>query len=503
MIAAVAAFGRTMAQSNTFMNSIRDASLPVSHTRDAVCEANPATMVWLDTVSISTIGVSACYDRQSQAVIQQLGKGGHDFSVNASSYTRLRAASCLWGNAGFKTGVTRDVRWTECIDYLRLAPYVLGDGVGGDLSAREYTFSGGYGKNFGRWSVGATAAYRAEIAYRDRDPRVKTVVSDLALTLGGAYSLTSRYALGLDVAIDIYRQNCDVDFYNPVNDINTYPLTGLGTYYKRFTGCENSGYQSDGWSAGMQLVSTDGYGFSSAFGISRGRMEQRLRNYNNLTLAYADHSDIGFLLTHVSRLSSSLRFAPSVNVSVGSRKGVENLFGTSSGGSYDIIGSRSNYRQSLTMATLTLPLEISRGTSVITATPRVTYGTVSARVVDIDRRLDVSGITPGMRIDYSKITSASWLVEATIGCDYTLNSAPAAKNNIMSQAPSIDIPGLAECLTANYTNLSSDRLGVGVTARVGKMINRILYSARLNYNYLDIDAGARCHTVALTLGATF
>ncbi|MDE6395631.1 MAG: hypothetical protein K2K77_09830, partial [Duncaniella sp.] len=314
MIAAVATFGCAAAQSRPDISVLRETGLPLWQIRDAVCASGPATMERFDSLSLSTIGLTVRYDRQSEAVMQQLGRGGHDFTVGACSYTRLSPSSCVWGSAGFRTGVTRDVRWTDCIDYLRVAPYVLGDAVGGDMSSREYTFSGGYAKEFGRWSVGAEAAYRAEIAYRDRDPRIKTVVSDLTVGLGTSYAVSRRYVLGLDAAIDIYRQNCDLDFYNPVNDINTYPLTGLGTYYKRFTGNtnKNSGYQSDGYSAGLQLVSADGYGINSSVDISHSRMEQRLRNYNNLTLGMTDIDNIGVIMTYVSRLSSSLRFAPAI-----------------------------------------------------------------------------------------------------------------------------------------------------------------------------------------------
>ena len=95
------------------------------------------------------------------------------------------------------------------------------------------------------------------------------------------------------------------------------------------------------------------------------------------------------------------------------------------------------------------------------------------------------------------------LIRAGISFDYTVNSAPAAKNNIPAQAASIDIEGLGECVTSNFEDIRSDRSRFGFEAQVGKMINRILYSVTLIYTYLDINAGARCHTFGMTLGATF
>ena len=117
--------------------------------------------------------------------------------------------------------------------------------------------------------------------------------------------------------------------------------------------------------------------------------------------------------------------------------------------------------------------------------------------------MHVSGLAPGVVIDYSRITDSSLLIQAGASFDYTFNSAPTTENNIPAQAPTIDIDGLGECVTSNFESLRSDRMAVSIDAGIGKMINRILYSVKLNYRYLDIDAGIRCHSVALTLGATF
>ena len=111
--------------------------------------------------------------------MEQLGDGHSLFNVFAGSYTRLSPVSVVWGTASFTTGRYNSIRWSDCIDYLRIAPYVLGDEAGGNLSTRRYTFSGGYSRRYGSWTVGADAAYRAEIAYRNHDPRIKTIVSDL------------------------------------------------------------------------------------------------------------------------------------------------------------------------------------------------------------------------------------------------------------------------------------------------------------------------------------
>lgn len=235
MILAVAVTLSTgaMAQSASLLPELQRLALPVESKRLADFEPNPSAMFYRDSVSLSTLSFSADRTEEEKPVMEQLGDGHLLFGLSAASYSRLGQSSVVWGDAAFTTGSYRDVRWSDCIDYRRIAPYVLGDEAGGNLSTRCYSFSGGYAKNIGRWSAGVEAGYRAEIAYRNRDPRVKTVVSDLDISLGASYEVNSGHVIGLDADLNVYNQNCDLDFYSPVNEINTYTLTGLGTYYRR------------------------------------------------------------------------------------------------------------------------------------------------------------------------------------------------------------------------------------------------------------------------------
>lgn len=502
---AVTACGCVMAQSVPLTEAVRDASLPIVRQRAEVCAANPATMAMLDSVSLSEVSAGGAYNSQSRAEKQQLGSGRREITVSARSYTILSPTSTVWGSAGFTTGTTRDIRWTDCIDYLRVAPYVLGDNTGGDLSTREYTFSGGYAYTAGRLTAGAGAAYRAEIAYRDRDPRIKTVVSDLTTGVGAALRISRNYALAANAALGIYRQNCDLDFYNPINDINTYPLTGLGTYYKRFTGNanKNSGYQADTYSAGLQLVAPSGNGLNASAGFSHGRMEQRLRNYNNLTLAYSDINGAELALSYTAALPHTVRIAPDLKLSLTARKGVENLFGSSAGTSYDIIGHRPNYRHEALRGSLSLPVEVSAGTSRFTAIPALAFSSVKAKVKDIDRRLDVSGLTPGVDLHYSTVSLTDILVEVAGGISFTSTSAPASGNNILAQAADISPEGLGQCVAGNFEMLSADRLDTGLNVRVGRCHGGVLYSLSLSYSYRHFSCHAHSDTFAVAFGATF
>ncbi|MDE6801846.1 MAG: hypothetical protein K2J06_03675, partial [Muribaculaceae bacterium] len=212
---------------------------PTTVLNQSFFKASPATMQWLDSITISS--VSAQYESfsLSNPIMQEDGTGHSGWKVDARSYYRLSDKSALWGSASYSSYVTHDVRWSNAIDYQLLTPYVLGDSVGGNMQSQRYMFSGGWSRLYGRYAVGVEAVYRAEIAYRSRDPRVHDIVSDLNVRAAAAWKATDCYSVGAGLGVRTYKQISDVEFVNLMNDIQTYPLTGLGSYYHRFVGNNN------------------------------------------------------------------------------------------------------------------------------------------------------------------------------------------------------------------------------------------------------------------------
>ena len=128
-----------------------------------------------------------------------------------------------------------NIRWNSTSDYDLLAPYVLADTVGGNTLGERYMFSGGYSTSIGKWYVGAEMLFRAEQEWRKRDPRMRGIVSDLTVKLGTTYKVTDNYQIGAALSGNIYKQSNDVDLYNEQGGAAQYIMTGLGTYYKRFS----------------------------------------------------------------------------------------------------------------------------------------------------------------------------------------------------------------------------------------------------------------------------
>ncbi len=466
------------AQAYSFVNDIRVRRLPAASDLRNAYRDNPDAMWYCDTLSLAHFTIEADYLGMDEPVMEQLGDGHLDFGVKAGAYKRLDSSGVAWGQAGFTSATIRNVRWTDCIDYDYIAPYTLGDGKGGDMESRRYELSGGYSLKTGAWTVGAHLSYRAEIAYRDIDPRVKTVVSDLQATIGAGYSVGSRLTAGVTAGVTRYDQNCDVEFYNPINDINTYPLTGLGSWYSRFMGNTNksSGHESFGWNVGLHLLTTDPYGGGIEIRYEGYRMDQRLRSYNNIIPGYTDNNILKVRACHSFLPGECLVIVPVLSWNIFRREGTENLFGPASGNSYDRIGSRKAYMHRRMTARAVCHLQLTTGAGSFTFTPGVAYLTDSERIIDPYRRVYAAKAGGSLGIDYSK-ASGKWLWQASLAGDcFRVMDKEASFTGLDLQT------SLGQCVENNYLMLSAGSMSGSARVGVARLYGSVL---------LGINAGMR------------
>lgn len=501
LIAAMSACTAASAQSDSLLHELQRERLDVESARRAFYESNPAAMYYRSPASLSTVSATSDLLKLDKAVLEQTGKGHRLFGLRAASYIHSGGNASVWGTAEFTTGRLKSLRWTDCIDYLRVAPFVLGDEVGGDLDSRRYAFSGGYSRKVGEWSLGIAGAYRAELASRDRDPRIKTIVSDIDVEIGATRRLAGKYLVGLKGTLNIYRQNCDLDFYNPVNEIQTYPLTGLGTYYKRFMGNtnKNSGYESTGYAVGTQLLPTgDGNGILGAVTFSHYRMEQRLRNFNNLTLAYTDNNILSADIAYRISFGERLLFMPGLRVEHFDRKGTENLFGTSAGASYDKIGSRRPYSDVISSFSLSMPLQFGSNSRYFTLCPGVSVVKKREEYREPDRRLSCSSLTPRLDCAYSGVGKGNFLWNCSAGLSY--------RKNISAESSFGDLDlssALGSCVESNFDMMKAALLGCEASVGAGRRFGEAVYMLALGYGFDRYIHAASGHHVMVTLSASF
>ncbi len=413
-MAMLCAWAAARAQVSPLLIDIQQRLLPTAAERREIYVSSPAAMWHLDTLSLARFGVGFDYLNADEAQIVQDGTGHTAFGVEAEAYKRLDAKIVAWGGAWYASTARRNVRWADCIDYDYVAPYVLGDEKGGDLRSNRYKFRGGVATKIAAWTLGAQLDYRGEIAYRNVDPRVKAIVSDLRVTVGAVRSMSDRWLAGVSASISRYDQNCDIDFYNPINDINTLPLTGLGTWYQRFAGNTNkgSGHEAMGWSVSAQAISLGDGGVSIAY--NRYRMHQRLRDFNNIVLGYADNDIFTARACYAWRPSSSLAVMPAMVCALRRRHGTENLFGQAVGNSYDKIGARPNYRHDRLAVEASCHVQAAIGGSYLTFSPGCVYLSDDESLADPQIENNSHLAEAELDIRFSRVTG-KWLWGALVG----------------------------------------------------------------------------------------
>lgn len=337
--------------------------------RMAVASGSPAAMFYGSPFSLSSAYVKGDYLHRDRPLRVQDGTGHSLATVAAKSYMRLSRSTVVWGDANFRTGRLHDVCWNNAADYDLVGPYVLADSVGGDLDERRYSFSGGYAGYKRGWTWGAHASYTACIDYRNRDPRDKIVVSDLRVSLGASGQICGRYALAVDGAMRVYNQESDIDFYNPNNLIRLYALTGLGMWYPRFSGntANSVAYSGVGLGGGLSLVpvaEADAEVFASARFMFQP-VKQTLRDFNNLELTRSQHYEASFRVGVALHPGGNVRLTPQVEGSLHRQLGFENIFGSSVGNNYLLIGTRRNYYHDRVFGCVSVPVEVRCSQSVI------------------------------------------------------------------------------------------------------------------------------------------
>ena len=306
--------------------------------------ANPALKVVSMAPSQSVVSLAGVTQPSAKERIPQLGNGGRFFQLEASSFQHLNAHSVVWGHASYTNGKKYDVVWNETSDLLRLYPYVMADSRGGDMKYEEYQLSGGYAQKHGKLYYGLALGYRALSEYRDRDPRPNNTVADLYARVGVGYGLWGDYILALAADAGKYKQTNELAYYNELGAQMEYHLTGVGTDFSRFSGQSNNVFFK-GYDLGMSLdfARNNGLGWAASAGYLYTKMDKVLSDLNRLPLnrlqIHCLKGSVGF---------STAALGVRVSGKYASRQGKDNLFGDATGSIYPQIGSKKQYKGTVT-----------------------------------------------------------------------------------------------------------------------------------------------------------
>lgn len=370
---------------------------------------NPGARAYSSPFAITRLTATGKWAATAHTRPVEMGDGMLAGVITAESYRHIGKETTVWGHASFEAAVIKDVVWNNSADYDLVGPYVIGDPAGGDLTRRSYDFGGGYAGQRDRWSWGVEAAYRASLDHRSRDPRDKIVVSDLNLSAGGTFRPgSSTLAIGVAAKARVYNQTAAIEFYNPINDIPTYAMTGLGSFYPRFSGNSgcNTAYCGAGFSGQISLSPiSERQPVKASVELGHIRLRQYMRDFNNLELTHTStftaRGGYGMMFGAVYPGSTGICHGFDLLGDFRRKRGTENLLGTGTGNSYPKIGERDNYRATTLCVVVAFPVEIRFISGHrLQLSPSCAYGLEAQELTDPARKASATSLTPSLGINW-------------------------------------------------------------------------------------------------------
>ena len=303
---------------------------------------NPALHGSCYQMPFSQLALGFDWQHQSTAFIPEKGDGYTLPYLEVNTYHHLGQRSTVWGEASYMTGKQHGVKWNSTSDYDLLQPYILADTLGGDTRRERYTISGGYAMAINRWSLGAEMLVRAEQEYRSRDPRMRGIVTDLTLRIGGGYDF-KRYRIGAAIEGNIYKQTNSVAFYREEGVIPEYQMTGLGTEYSRFSGDKRSLYYDGGGLAVILHASpVNGCGPYADVLLDQHRYHRKLAEFNSMPLTDLYNEHVGATIGWKQEKELNLAIFGHLDYTI--RTGNEHVGGTSDARYFPVIACLTMYK---------------------------------------------------------------------------------------------------------------------------------------------------------------
>lgn len=281
--------------------------------------------------------VEAGWKGRSEAdpLIPEEGRAAGEGVVDIRTLVRPSATSAVSGSVQYANGFKSGVVWNSSSDYSVVYPYVMADSLSGNVRKETYAFTGGYAFRKGEWNFGIRGSYRALHEWREVDPRPRNIVSDLKVGISSGRQISRDYVLDLSAFYRRYSQSNSVAYFNPRGANSAqFHLTGLGSYFYRFSGTISSylstRYSGNGAGLALTLFPLGDKGWKAALEYSI------LDNVHHLpALNEAPYTE---LLTHDARVGAdysggSWSAGGSVNAQV--RSGYEQVLDNGIAGAYN------------------------------------------------------------------------------------------------------------------------------------------------------------------------
>ncbi len=468
------ALGAWAVEADTLQVNMRtvDHYSPVVQAVGFAYDGSPANMMYRYGTSLNDIRGTWDYRHENEAVNLWDGDRESLWRFDADSYLRLTDNTVVYGSAGYANGKIHNVLWNSTADYALLYPYVLADSLGGDVSHEKYYFRGGYAHSFGRWTYGLSADYRAVHDYRSRDPRPRSMATDLTVNVSANRRVGEWHALGADASVRFYKQVQDVKYFSQQGaNAGQLHFTGLGQSYTRIDGTTytETRHKGLGFSGAVSLVPTDALTQGRLLWTASGeysylRMRQQIHELNEVPLTTLHtHSVSGGV--GCSYNTPTLRRALVMEGCYRYQRGLEAVVDNGLLGEYAVLDNHAMYHSRTFNGTLTGVAEWLRGVNRFAVVPRVGIFSFSEDYVDPYGKRDFSRLNTSLTLRYTRLSA--WMYEiALIGCQSTNLSKICTLN-----ASAMDAPVFAY-LNYEFNRLTDNVFTVSLEGTVQRALGR-------------------------------
>jgi len=459
---------------------------------------NPAVNYYRNSSSLTELLFTGDYKQSDRALITQEGSGCRGYVFNASSFMKVDSDTRVWGNAYYKNGTRKRVKWNESSDFSIVYPYVMADSIGGDLSSEEYYFSGGYAHRKGSISWGLEGNFRALLEYRNVDPRPKNICSDLNIIAGSSFLLNKNYSLGVNLTGRKYKQTNEVEFLSELGSARVYHFTGLGMDYTRFSGgMTDTYYNGHSYGAGVQLFPAGKKGFYSSLSFSTFLLDKVISSLNELPLASIAEQKV---MSEISFKSSSGKKEWGVKGSFmyKDRSGTENLFGDPVSNVYTRIGKVKQYNDRQINGGISAYYSgISFSSYRLSFMPEVVYVSQNTTYKYPSRAIDYSALNSRFYAELTKAMNKS-LFRLGVGFTHSKNIDSSIKLDEIIEG------GVKQMLLSDYEFISNDKTSLGISPRWDYCLpqNKALF-VKASYIHGWYTGGIVSNNLNISLGIIF
>lgn len=398
------------------------------------------------------------------------GRKNTTYGLYTQSYQKLKNDVSVWGKADYSSTTQKDVQWNENLDFNRVSPYNVSDSVKSKLDIEKYHFLGGYAQKFNRFTIGLEGEYTAQLGARGKDPRNKTVSSDLKAKVGANYKFYKDLEAGLYIQGQKYTQNNQVRFASLIGYAIVYQMTGFGQYNYMFSGGSSNIttiYEQFGYEYGGQIMNKGGRDFYVSFRKGNQDLVKTTNGGQSSSYDISDLTDDYFVIEGGKFFQKDQHnFGVKANYTFQKRLGTE--YGYSNNTSVlEVIYKQKSYKKEVNNFRADLFYQYNQDNFALTLTPFADYQEYDERRLRPNNGQKWKSLTIGIAADFRTEVAKQHVISLQ---PFFAQKTVSNQDYLFDTAQSNSI---SNWVWNDYNYLSSDITSFGATLRYDLKLPKI------------------------------